>query len=128
MLRNDNRIQPQVFTALMASGKFGLVGLAVGVGAASVVLVIACIGATYFKSVVAAVRVHPGRFSAPSVSQCKPVLYGGFVWARRALNAKNGDFRPGQVGKVPLWAVLGVVATLILVQATVLFDDRDGHQ
>jgi hypothetical protein len=111
----------------MASGKFGLVGLAVGVGAASVMLVIACIGATYFKSVVAAVRANPGRLSAPSVSQCKSVCMGILFGRAGRLTAKNGDFRPGQVGKVPLWAVLGVVATLILTQATVLFDDRDGH-
>ena len=39
---------------------------------------------------------HPGRLSALSVFLCKLVLYGAFVWVRRALNNQNGGFRPGQ--------------------------------
>ena len=33
------------------------------------------------------VRARPGRLSALSVSPSKSVLYGAFVWARRALNS-----------------------------------------
>jgi glutamate/tyrosine decarboxylase-like PLP-dependent enzyme len=40
--------------------------------------------------------VLPGRLSAISVFRSKSFLYGGFVWARRALNSKNAGFRPGQ--------------------------------
>jgi hypothetical protein len=32
------------------------------------------------------VRARPGRLSALNVFLCKSVLYGIFVWARRALN------------------------------------------
>jgi hypothetical protein len=35
------------------------------------------------------VRARPGRLSALSVFYSKSVLYGGFVWARRALNSPN---------------------------------------
>ena len=31
----------------------------------------------------------PGRLSARSVSLCKSVLYGAFVWARRALSSQK---------------------------------------
>jgi hypothetical protein len=34
----------------------------------------------------------PGRLSAPSVFLCKSVLYGVFVWARRALNSQKRRF------------------------------------
>ena len=33
-----------------------------------------------------------GRLSALSVSLCKSVFYGAFVWARRALNSQNRRF------------------------------------
>ena len=42
------------------------------------------------------VRARPDRLSALSRFHSKSVLFGAFVWARRALTAKNGDFRPGQ--------------------------------
>jgi hypothetical protein len=38
------------------------------------------------------VRALPGRLSHLSVSHSKPVLHGGFVWARRALNSQNRRF------------------------------------
>jgi hypothetical protein len=47
----------------------------------------------------ATVRAAQGRLSGLSVSHRKSVLYGAFVWARRALNkstSQNGGFRPGQ--------------------------------
>jgi hypothetical protein len=34
----------------------------------------------------------PGRLSALSISLCKSVLYGIFVWARRALNSQKRRF------------------------------------
>jgi hypothetical protein len=34
----------------------------------------------------------PGRLSALSVSLCKSVFYGAFVWARRALNSQKRRF------------------------------------
>ena len=34
----------------------------------------------------------PGRLSARSVSLCKSVFYGAFVWARGALNSQNRRF------------------------------------
>ena len=34
----------------------------------------------------------PGRLSALSVSLCKSVFYGAFVWARRALNNQKRRF------------------------------------
>ena len=39
-----------------------------------------------------------GRVSAPSGSHSKSVLYGAFVWARRALNSQTRRFRSGQRG------------------------------
>ena len=33
------------------------------------------------------VRAAPGRLSALSIFLCKSILYGAFVWARRALNS-----------------------------------------
>jgi hypothetical protein len=43
------------------------------------------------------VRARPaGWLSALSVSNSKSVVYGAFVWARRALNRETGGFRPGQ--------------------------------
>jgi hypothetical protein len=36
-----------------------------------------------------------GRLSAPSVFLCKSVLYGAFVWARRALKSKTAVSGPG---------------------------------
>ena len=52
------------------------------------------------------VRARPGRLSALSVFLCKSVLYGVFVWARRALNSRKWHFpaRAGQphgLGGVP---------------------------
>ena len=38
------------------------------------------------------VRAAEGRLSAPRVLRRKSVLYGGFVWARRALNRRNWRF------------------------------------
>jgi hypothetical protein len=38
------------------------------------------------------VRARPGRLSAISVFLCKSVLYGAFVWARRALNIQKRRF------------------------------------
>ena len=38
------------------------------------------------------VRAPSGRLSALSVSHSKSVLYGGFVWARRALNSPKRRF------------------------------------
>jgi hypothetical protein len=35
-----------------------------------------------------------GRLSIISVFLCRSVLYGAFVWARRALKHQNGGFRP----------------------------------
>jgi hypothetical protein len=43
-----------------------------------------------------AVRAVPGWLSAISVFLCKSVLYGAFVWARRALNSRKRRF--------PAWA------------------------
>jgi hypothetical protein len=37
----------------------------------------------------ATVRARRGRLSALSVSLCKSVFYGTFVWARRALNSQK---------------------------------------
>jgi hypothetical protein len=37
----------------------------------------------------AKVRARPGRFSALTVFHSKSVLYGGFLWARRALNGQK---------------------------------------
>jgi hypothetical protein len=45
------------------------------------------------------VRARPGRFSDLSVFHSESVLYGAFAWARRALTAENGGFRPGQVSE-----------------------------
>jgi hypothetical protein len=42
------------------------------------------------------VWARPGRLSALSRFHSKAVLYGAFVWARRALTAKNGGTRPAQ--------------------------------
>ena len=39
----------------------------------------------------------PGRLSALSVFLCKSVLYGVFVWARRALNSQKRRF-PARAG------------------------------
>jgi hypothetical protein len=44
------------------------------------------------------VRARPGRLSALSVFHSKSVLYGDFVWARRALNRKKWRFRARAVG------------------------------
>ena len=38
------------------------------------------------------VRAAPGRLSALGVFLCKSVLYGAFVWARRALNRQKRRF------------------------------------
>ena len=38
------------------------------------------------------VRAVPGRLSAIRVFLCKSVLYGAFVWARRALNSRKRRF------------------------------------
>ena len=50
-----------------------------------------------------AVRARRGRLSALSVSHSKSVLYGGFVWARRALNSQKRRFLapPGRCGTRP---------------------------
>ena len=40
----------------------------------------------------AAVRARPGRLSGLSVSHSKSVLYGAFVWARRALSSQKRRF------------------------------------
>ena len=45
---------------------------------------------------VATVRAAQGRLSGISVFLCKSILYGAFVWARRALNGPKRRFRPGQ--------------------------------
>jgi hypothetical protein len=43
------------------------------------------------------VRAHPGRFSVLRVSHRKSVLYGAFVWARRAVNSpKTAISGPGR--------------------------------
>ena len=39
----------------------------------------------------------PGRLSAISVFLCKSILYGAFVWARRALNSRKRRF-PARAG------------------------------
>jgi hypothetical protein len=41
------------------------------------------------RSTSATVRAALGRLSALSVSLCKSILYGAFVWARRALNSQK---------------------------------------
>ena len=55
------------------------------------------------------VRALPGRLSAFSVFLCKSILYGVFVWARRALNtlkrrfparAVNGTFERGSAARL----------------------------
>jgi hypothetical protein len=38
------------------------------------------------------VRARSGRLSALSVFLCKSLLYGAFVWARRALNRRKWHF------------------------------------
>jgi hypothetical protein len=38
------------------------------------------------------VRARPGRLSAIGIFVCKSVLYGAFVWARRALNVQKRRF------------------------------------
>ena len=40
----------------------------------------------------ATVRARRGRLIALSVSLCKPVFYGDFVWERRALNSQKRRF------------------------------------
>jgi hypothetical protein len=52
---------------------------------------------TIDTSIFDSVRARPGRLSALSVSHSKSLLYGAFVWARRALNIPNDGFRPGQI-------------------------------
>ena len=42
-----------------------------------------------------------GRLSALSVFQCKSVLYGAFVWARRALNRKKQRLPARAVRNMP---------------------------
>jgi hypothetical protein len=44
-----------------------------------------------------AVRAHPGRSSALRIFNSKSVLYGAFVWARRALNRPKRRF-PARAG------------------------------
>jgi hypothetical protein len=44
------------------------------------------------------VRAHPGRLSALRVSHSKSVLYGVFVWARRALTSQKRRF-PARAGE-----------------------------
>ena len=51
-----------------------------------------------FDSGVFAVRAVPGRLSALSVFLLKSVLYGAFVWARRALNSRKRRFPARAVG------------------------------
>ena len=48
------------------------------------------------------VRVRPGRLSALSVSHRKSVFYGGFVWARGALNLPTRRFPARAVHGVPV--------------------------
>ena len=50
------------------------------------------------------VRALPGRLSALSVSLCKPVFYGAFVWARRALNSQKRRLPapPGRLSEAEL--------------------------
>ena len=72
-----------VFTSLIATGKFGAIALAAGVGAASTMLAIACVGAAHM------------------------------------------EFKVNLVSKVPLWLVLGIVATVIILDATLFFDKSD---
>ena len=43
------------------------------------------------------VRAAQGRLSALRVFLRKSILYGAFVWARRALNGRTRCFRRGQV-------------------------------
>ena len=50
-----------------------------------------------------------GPAHARSVLHSKSVLYGGFVWARGALNSQNRDFWPGQ--KKSSGQLLGVQST-----------------
>jgi hypothetical protein len=50
----------------------------------------------------ATVRAVPGRLSAISVFLCKSVLYGAFVWARRALNRPKRRFPARAGGPAPL--------------------------
>ena len=51
----------------------------------------------------ATVRASPGRLSDLSVSLCKSVFYGAFVWARRAFNRSKRRFpaRAGRGGRAP---------------------------
>ena len=51
------------------------------------------------------VRAQRGRLSALSVFLCKFVLYGVFVWARRALNSRKRWFpaRAEEPVDVPVW-------------------------
>jgi hypothetical protein len=42
----------------------------------------------------------PGRLSALSIFLCKPIFYGAFVWARRALNGLKWRFPAQAVPKV----------------------------
>jgi hypothetical protein len=44
-----------------------------------------------------------GRLSALSVSLCKSVFYGAFVWARRALNSQNRRFPARAVFADEIW-------------------------
>jgi hypothetical protein len=50
----------------------------------------------------ASVRAVPGRLSALSVFLCKSVLYGAFVWARRALNSRKRRFPARAVAAGPI--------------------------
>jgi hypothetical protein len=59
------------------------------------------------------VRAVPGRLSVISVSLCKSVLYGAFVWAHRALNSRKRRF--------PARAVTGALQRLAFAAC---FSDR----
>ena len=50
----------------------------------------------------------PGRLSAISVFRCKPVFYGAFVWARRALDSQKRRFPAGADGAQKLGQVVAV--------------------
>jgi hypothetical protein len=55
------------------------------------------------------VRAVLGRLSAIGVFLCKSVLYGGFVWARRALNRPKPRFPARAATKVFVWRKTEVV-------------------